>query len=109
MKPEIKEERLREEKNRMADHQRYRGGRLDLVVEKQKEANDDDCRRAGSSPPCLVFGGMRLCLLDQYNPMLNLIGDILHQGNPDYLALNIADYPRPTALVGTGQDQSFLF
>ena len=29
----------------------------------------------------LVFWGMSLCLLDHYNPMLNLITDILHQGS----------------------------
>ena len=28
-----------------------------------------------------VFGGMSLCLLDRYKPMLNLITDILHQGS----------------------------
>lgn len=28
-----------------------------------------------------VFGGMSLSLLDRYNPMLNLITDILHQGS----------------------------
>ena len=28
-----------------------------------------------------VFGGMSLCLLDQSNPVLNLIADILHQGS----------------------------